>query len=74
MKKVGDYMFSNLSEIRKTKGYTCEYMANKIGLANRSMYSKRELGKTPFSLEEARKISELFNKSVENIFFKEKVS
>ncbi|WP_196601570.1 helix-turn-helix transcriptional regulator [Pectinatus frisingensis] len=67
-------MYYNLRKIRKTKGFTCDDMAKKIGLANKSMYSKRELGRTPFSLEEARKISELFNNSIDVIFFKNKVS
>ena len=72
--KAGDYMYYNLRKMRKIKGFTCDYMAKKIGLANKSMYSKRELGKTPFSLEEARKISELFNSSIDVIFFESKVS
>lgn len=64
-------MYSNLRKMRKIRGLTCDDMAKKTGLTNNSMYSKRELGKTPFSLEEAKKISDILNESIDSIFFKE---
>lgn len=67
-------MFSNLRKMRVNKGYTCEYMAKKLGLANKSSYSKRERGKTPFSLVEAKKVSDVFKHSIDSIFFSNKVS
>lgn len=49
-------------------------MAKEIGLSNKSSYSKRELGKTPFSLIEAKKVSDLFKASIDTIFFSNEVS
>ncbi|SCJ11191.1 helix-turn-helix transcriptional regulator [Intestinibacter bartlettii] len=39
-----------------------------------STYRKKEQGYSEFSINEAFKISEILNKSVEEIFFKERVS
>ena len=48
-------MFRRLRELRKMKGLTCEDMAAVLGLKTKAAYSKKERGKTKFSLKDARK-------------------
>ena len=67
-------MFERLRPIRKAQGLTCEDMAKALGLATKSAYSKKELGHTKFSLDDAKKISDLLGKSVDEIFFEDEVS
>lgn len=50
-------MFDNLRKLRKNKGFTCQTMSELMGLETKSAYSKKELGKTKISLDDARKIS-----------------
>ena len=66
-------MFEKLRKIRRSKGYTCEYMAEKLGFT-KATYSKKERGQIAMTLEDARKISEIFNGTIEDIFFTDKVS
>ncbi len=67
-------MFERLRELRKAKGLTCENMAELMGLETKGAYSKKELGQTKFSLEDARKVSIVLGYSVEDIFFENEVS
>lgn len=67
-------MFERLRELRKRKGLTCEDMANCLGLDTKGAYSKKELGRTKFSLDDARKISRVLGKSIDDIFFANEVS
>ena len=62
-------MFERLRELRKEKGLTCEDMAKLLGLGTKAAYSKKELGRTKFSLEDARKISCILGKDIDDIFF-----
>jgi len=52
----------NQSEFGKTLG---------ISLSN---YNSKENGKTPFTLEEAKKISEYFQTTIDEVFFKDDVN
>lgn len=67
-------MFRRLRELRKMKGLTCEDMAAVLGLKTKAAYSKKERGKTKFSLKDARKIARLLDKSIDSIFFEDEVS
>lgn len=67
-------MFERLRELRKAKGYTCEQMAEKMGLETKAAYSKKELGRTKFSLDDAKKVSDILGYSIDNIFFADEVS
>lgn len=66
-------MFEKLREIRQTRGYTCDYMAKTMGLT-KATYSKKERGQITMTLEDAEKISNILECSVEEIFFADKVS
>lgn len=63
-------MFERLRQIRKEKRITCEEMAEELGLQTKAAYNKKEHGKVKFTLQEAKKISEIFGMSIEEIFFR----
>lgn len=63
-----------LRKIRSENNLTHKEMANLIGLKTASAYYKKETGATPFSLAEAKIISEFFDKTIENIFFNNELS
>lgn len=67
-------MFENLRRLRTEAGITCEQMAEYMGLETKSAYSKKELGQTRFTLAEARKVSEILGKSIEDIFYADEAS
>lgn len=67
-------MFERLRGLRKEKGLTCEDMARILGLDTKAAYSKKELGRTKFSLDDARKVSRVLGKSIDDIFFADEVS
>jgi len=66
-------LFERLREIRQNKGYTCESMAEAMGLT-KATYSKKERGQITMTLEDAEKISAILGSSVDEIFFADKVS
>lgn len=64
-------MLELLREKRKRVGMTQLYVANTLGIA-KSTYSRKENGKIPFSTQEIKKVSKLFNltpKELVGIFF-----
>ncbi len=65
--------FNNVKEIRLKNNLTQGEMALKLGMS-KANYCKKELGQLQFSLEEAKFISELFNESIEEIFFNNQVA
>ena len=67
-------MFENLKIARKEKGLTIRDMAVLLGLKAPSSYWKKEHGDVIFSLDEAKKVSIVLGKSLEELFFKEKLS
>lgn len=67
-------MFEQLRALRKEQGLTCEEMAEALGLETKSAYSKKENGNTKFSLDDAKKVSAILGKSIEDIFFTNEVS
>jgi len=62
-------MFKILKETRKKYGVTCRQMSLLLGHKTRGAYHKKELGHVPFTLEEARKIADYFQKDINEIFF-----
>lgn len=61
-------MENTLRSMRKNKGSTLQEMANLLGLKTASAYYKKETGAVPLSLEEARILSDYFQKPLEKIF------
>ena len=62
-----------LRSLRAAGDLTQEDMAKVIGVS-KPTYNRKELGLRAFTLEESLKISKFFGKTVEEIFFKEKVN
>jgi len=56
-----------LYALRKQKGLTQKDMAEKLGITPHT-YRNKELGYTFFNLKEMFKISDLFQKSLDDIF------
>lgn len=67
-------MFDNVKTARKEKGLTIRDMSVILGLKAPSSYWKKEHGDVIFSLDEAKKVSIVLGKSLEELFFKEKLS
>lgn len=67
-------MFERLREIRKEKNIKVKEIIEILGLETEAAYYKKEAGNVPFSLEEGRKISILFQMPIEDIFFKNELS
>lgn len=63
----------NLKQLREQNNLTQVQMTKLLGLKYKSHYNQIENGKIAMSLEMARKIADIFNKSVDEIFFEKKV-
>jgi putative transcriptional regulator len=57
-----------LKMLRRSKGYTCQAMAEKLGIT-KSTYNKKENGKMTISLCDAQKISKILERGIDDIFF-----
>lgn len=55
--------------MREELGYTQDEMAKKLGYNSKSAYNMKEKGTRKVTVEEAYTISNIFNKSIEEIFF-----
>jgi putative transcriptional regulator len=66
-------LISNVRNIRTEKDIPAQAVIDTLGITHGTYY-KKELGQLRFSLTEAKKISELFEMSVEDIFFADEVS
>ena len=64
---------SNLRALREENGVKQEEMAALLGISEPN-YCKKESGTVKVSLLEAKKVSEFFGKSIEEIFFSQEVS
>ena len=62
-------MFTKLKNIRKENRISVKSMANMLKLKSPSSYWKKENGDVSFSLNEAKKISIFFRKTIDEIFF-----
>ena len=61
-------MLRRLKGLRVEKGLTQKEMASLIGMPS-SSYSRKENGDNQFTLQEAYKISQVLEKTVDEIFF-----
>ena len=64
---------SSIKAFRESMGLKQEEFAKIINVSTVN-YSKKENGTVKFSLNEARRISEHFNKSIETIFYAHEIS
>lgn len=67
-------MFERLRKIRQEKNIRAKEIADKMGLKTEGAYYKKETGTVPFTLEEGKIISDMFNMPIEEIFFKDELS
>jgi transcriptional regulator with XRE-family HTH domain len=56
---------SRLKDLRKEKGETQIEIANLLGLKTASAYNKKENGKVPISLEEAKILAAHYNQPID---------
>lgn len=59
--------FLKVRAARVEKQYSQQDIADNLGIA-RETYSKKELGKSPFKLEEMEKLCEILGKSHKQLF------
>lgn len=59
-----------LDEIRRARGYSQEYMANQLG-CHRNTYAKMEEKPQNITMEEAYKLANILNVSINDIIFLE---
>lgn len=71
--KGGWKMSARLKAFRKLKGLTQADVANELGILY-TTYSLKENGKQDFSLPEAKKIADLFNLTIDEVFFSQEVN
>lgn len=62
-------MYKTLKQLRLKEGYTLQEMSTFLGYNSPNAYSRKEKGERRFTLEEVEIIANLFNKTVEQIFF-----
>ena len=65
--------FKKLVEVRKNLGLTQSDVSEHLDV-RRQTYSKKERGLIPISLKEAYIVSKLFNMTMEELFFKNKIT
>ena len=66
-------MFEKLRQMRKARKITGEEMAKKLGI-QKAGYSKKERGSVAFTLQDAKKVSDVLGMSIDDIFFPKEVS
>ena len=67
-------MYVGLRRLRKNKQVPVPVLAKLLGLKTEASYYKKESGLIKFSVEEAKKVADLFEMSIEEIFFKDSLS
>lgn len=65
-------MKNNLKALRSKFDFTQQDIADYIGIS-KTTYQYKEVGEKQFKVNEAKKISELFNMTIDDIFFGEQV-
>ena len=63
----------NLKKLRKSKGYTCAQMAEKLGMCT-AFYWQIENNKRGLYYITAKRIAAIFNKKPDEIFFNEEIN
>jgi putative transcriptional regulator len=64
---------NNLREVRLSQGKSQTFMAKKLGYKYASGYANIEMGRTKPSLAIAKKISEILDVDVNELFFNQKL-
>lgn len=59
--------YKNLRATRIIYGDTQKQLAEKIGIDVKTLFNK-EIGKSDFTIEEAKKISKIYGKTIEELF------
>lgn len=67
-------MFEKLRKMRKDKDIKVKDICKVLDLETESAYYKKETGSVPFTLEEGKKIADLFKEPIESIFFESELS
>lgn len=67
-------MYEGLKKCREERGCTQENMAKLLGYKHKSGYNQLETGKRKINLEQAKIIADFFNKTIDEIFFNNKVA
>ncbi len=67
-------MYVGLRRLRKEKQIPVQVLAKLLDLKTEAAYYKKESGHIKFSVEEARKIADYFDETIEKIFFGETLS
>ncbi|PGR09159.1 helix-turn-helix transcriptional regulator [Priestia megaterium] len=62
-----------LKQARKAKGLSQTFMANKLGYTYPSGYANIETGRNKLSLENAKKIADILQMDVNELFFGEEL-
>lgn len=57
-----------IRSIRKKRGYTQVYMANKLGYSSSQRYANYEYGANKISLADAKRIADILNVSIDDFF------
>lgn len=55
--------YNKLKEIRNDRGYTQDFIAEKMGYSNKSSYSMLETGRVKVDLEKAKRLKIILNLS-----------
>lgn len=67
-------MQKELREKRQERNITVKEMANFLGYKSDSTYSKKERGEIAITIDEAKKICIILNCTMNDIFFRNKLS
>ena len=62
-----------LEELRKVKGYTINFIIDKLGYQNRTSYYQKLQGRRSFTIEDIVALSDLYNVSIDELINKPKV-
>lgn len=65
-------MHRKLKAYRQMFGFNQENVAKHLGISLHA-YHNKETGKTPFTINEAKKLADLFETTVDDIFFNDNV-
>ena len=66
-------MYDKLRSLRLKEGYTLQKMSTFLGYSSPNAYARKEKGERKFNLEEIQVISNVFGRTVEEIFFTNEV-
>ena len=59
-----------LEELRKVKGYTINFIIDKLGYQNRTSYYQKLQGRRSFTIEDIVALSDLYNVSIDDLIIR----